>query len=179
MTCFRSQTLPPSRITVSRTPAKQTSAFGRFSASQCCIRTANWCDRPLRRKVKLFSDRQIELVKAFADQAVIAIENVRLFEAEQQRTRELSSLAGATDRDFRSLEGDLKFAERAEPVLKAILENATRICGAKFGNLFLYADKSFRIAAQKNARSYPSDGGSDQLLWLATNRQPTRPPRRK
>jgi GAF domain-containing protein len=38
-----------------------------------------------------------------------------------------------------------------KPVFEAILENATRICEAKFGNLFLYADNSFRIAAQKNA----------------------------
>jgi hypothetical protein len=54
-------------------------------------------------------------------------------------------------------------------VFEAILENATRICEAKFGNLFLYADNSFRIAAQKNARPpMRSDGGSDRLLWLAT-----------
>src|SRR5262249_61978782 len=43
-----------------------------------------------RTEARLFSERQIDLLQTFADQAVIAIENVRLFEKEQQRTRELS-----------------------------------------------------------------------------------------
>src|SRR5262249_12649892 len=101
--------------------------------------------------VQPFTDKQIELVTTFADQALIAIENVRLFEAEQQRTRELSE---ALDRQTATSEvlkaissspGDL------EPVFNSMLENATRICEAKFGNLLLYEGDAFRIVAMHGA----------------------------
>jgi two-component system, NtrC family, sensor kinase len=51
------------------------------------------------RTIRPFTDKQIELVQTFADQAVIVIENVRLFEAEQQRTHGADRIAGAADRD--------------------------------------------------------------------------------
>ena len=98
-----------------------------------------------------FTSQQIELATTFADQAVIAIENVRLFEAEQQRTRELSESLGQQTATSKVLEvissspGDLK------PVFEAILENAVRLCGAKFGNLYFREGDGFRVAAMHNA----------------------------
>ena len=98
-----------------------------------------------------FTSQQIDLATTFADQAMIAIENVRLFEAEQLRTRELSeSLEQQTAtsevlRVISSSRGDL------EPVFQAILENATRICEASFGNLLLREGDTFRRVATHNA----------------------------
>ena len=108
----------------------------------------------LKTNVEPFTDKQIEMVETFADQAVIAIENMRLFEAEQQRTRELSeSLAQQTAtsevlRVISSSPGDLG------PVFQAMLENATRICEAKFGNLFLNDDGAFRAVAWHGEPTY-------------------------
>jgi two-component system, NtrC family, sensor kinase len=91
-----------------------------------------------------FPRQQIELLHTFAAQAVIAIDNVRLFEAEQQRTRELSESLGqqtATSEVLRVISnspGDL------EPVFEAMLANATRICEAKCANLFLREGDAFR-----------------------------------
>ena len=85
----------------------------------------------------LVSKAEEGLLKQFADHAVIAIENVRLFDAEQRRTRELSeSLEQQTAtsevlRVISSSPGEL------EPVFQTILANAVRICEAKFGALYL------------------------------------------
>src|SRR5262249_26898645 len=84
-----------------------------------------------------FSDRQIQLLKTFADQAVIAIENVRLFEAEQARTRELSESLEQQTATSEVLKVISSSPGELEPVFNAMLANATRICDATFGNLFL------------------------------------------
>jgi signal transduction histidine kinase/putative methionine-R-sulfoxide reductase with GAF domain len=100
-----------------------------------------------RRTVRPFDSKQIELVTTFADQAVIAIENVRLFEAEQQRTRELTeSLEQQTAtsevlRVISSSQGEL------EPVFQAMLANATRICEAEYGMLWRTEGEGFRPVA--------------------------------
>src|SRR6516164_2389519 len=101
-----------------------------------------------RAQAGLLPDPQIELLKTFADQAAIAIENVRLFAAEQQRTQELSeSLEQQTAtadvlRVISTSPGEL------EPVFQAMLENAVSICEAKFGTLFLRDGDAFRFAAE-------------------------------
>ena len=100
-----------------------------------------------RSQVQPFSEREIELITTFADQAVIAIENVRLFDEVQARTRELSEALEqqtATSEVLRvisSSPGDL------QPVFQAMLENATRICEAKFGVMWLSEGGGFRSVA--------------------------------
>jgi signal transduction histidine kinase len=104
-----------------------------------------------RDEVRPFSDKQIGLLETFADQAVIAIENTRLFEEVQARTRDLQeALEQQTATSevlsvISSSPGDLK------PVFQAMLENATRICDANFGVLQLYQGGGFRIGAIHNA----------------------------
>jgi GAF domain-containing protein len=104
-----------------------------------------------RKTVRPFTDKQIELLATFADQAVIAIENVRLFEAEQQRTRELSESLEQQTATSEVLKVISSSPGELEPVFNAMLENATRICEAKFGTLFLRDVDVFRAVATHNA----------------------------
>jgi two-component system NtrC family sensor kinase len=100
-----------------------------------------------RSKVLAFTDEQIDLVATFADQAVIAIENARLFETEQQRSRELSESLEQQTATSEVLKVISSSPGELEPVFQAILENATRLCAAKFGNLWLCEDGGFKLAA--------------------------------
>jgi two-component system, NtrC family, sensor kinase len=103
-----------------------------------------------RPEVRPFEQKHIALLMTFADQAAIAIENVRLFKAEQHRTRELSeSLEQQTATSevlkvISSSPGDL------QPVFQTMLENAVRICDAKFGNIYRWDGKTLHVSASYN-----------------------------
>jgi signal transduction histidine kinase len=104
-----------------------------------------------RREVRLFGDKQVDLVANFAKQAVIALENARLLKELRQRTDDLTeSLEQQTATSevlqvISSTPGDL------QPVFKSMLSNALRICEAKFGNLLLFDGKGFTAAELHNA----------------------------
>jgi GAF domain-containing protein/DNA-binding response OmpR family regulator len=104
-----------------------------------------------RTSIQPFTDKQIELVTTFADQAVIAIENVRLFDEVQARTRELSESLEQQTATSEVLQVISSSPGELEPVFQAILENGTRICEAQFGNLLLCDGDAFRIAAMHGA----------------------------
>ena len=106
-------------------------------------------------KPEPFSEKQIELVTTFADQAVIAIENVRLFEDLQARTRDIAESLEQQTATSEVLGAISSSLEELAPLFQKILENAVRVCGAKFGTMNLYDGKMFDpVAAYNVPREY-------------------------
>src|SRR5215211_561157 len=87
-----------------------------------------------------FTERQAELVQTFADQAVIAIENARLFDEVKARTRDLAESLEQQTATSEVLRVISSTPDDLEPVFQSMLENATRICDAEIGVLLRYED---------------------------------------
>ena len=95
-----------------------------------------------------FTPQQIELVETFADQAVIALENARLLHELRQRTDDLSETLEQQTATSEVLKVISSSPGELEPVFNAMLENATRICEARFGLLLHFDGETFRFAAE-------------------------------
>ena len=122
-----------------RTDPRRAAAAGRDS------------DRRLRRctrsEVRPFTDKQIELVTNFADQAVIAIENARLLEAEQQRTRELTESLEQQTATSDVLRVISSSPTDIQPVLETIGERAEKLCDAEISVVSIVDGELIRLAS--------------------------------
>jgi PAS domain S-box-containing protein len=124
-----------------------------------------------RTEAQLFTERQVTLLQTFADQAVIAVENVRLFQELDARNVELTETLAretATGEVLRAISGA---QTDAQPVFDIIAASALRLCGAGYGQVALYDGELLHMAAFHNVnpegvealrRRFPAraDGGS-------------------
>jgi GAF domain-containing protein len=104
----------------------------------------------MRNNVEPFTEKQIDLVTTFADQALIAIENTRLFEAVQARTKELQESLDRQTATSEVLRAISRVQTDAQPVFEIIAASALRLCGAGYGQVALYDGKLLHMTAFHN-----------------------------
>ena len=155
----------PRDRTLSRLAGRPSHHFERADAAR---EREHRSDRPSTIEVHPFSDKQITLLQTFADQAVIAIGNVRLFEEVQARTRDLTESLQQQTATADVLKVISASPGELGPVFQAMLENAVRLCEAKFAMLFLHEENQFRAVGGWNLPPAWSE-------FLEKNDNPCRP----
>ncbi|HJZ77987.1 MAG TPA: GAF domain-containing sensor histidine kinase, partial [Vicinamibacterales bacterium] len=100
-----------------------------------------------RAEVRPFTERQIELVNTFADQAVIAIENTRLFDEVQARTRDATEALEYQTATSDVLESISRSPTDAQPVFEMIAKSAARLCAAQFCHVFRFDGELIHFVA--------------------------------
>src|SRR4029077_8989981 len=103
-----------------------------------------------RQEVRPFSEKQIALLKTFADQAVIAIENVRLFKELQERNHDLTEALEQQTATSAVLRVIASSPTELQPVLDAVIENAVTLAGSKQGHIRQYDGEVLRVVAHYN-----------------------------
>lgn len=118
-----------------------------------------------RRKVRPFTSAQIRLIEDFAKQAVVAIENARLFSELQARTRDLGETLEQQTATNEVLGIISRSPGELDPVFQAMLANATRICDAPFGMLFGFADGAYVCLSSRGAPNAFVEFNSVPRVW--------------
>jgi GAF domain-containing protein len=103
-----------------------------------------------RTEVRPFAEKQIKLLETFADQAVIAIENVRLFQELQARNRDLTEALEQQTATSEILRVIASSPTDLQPVFQTILDNGVRLCEAQNGAVFRFDGEVFRAVVWKN-----------------------------
>jgi GAF domain-containing protein len=129
-----------------------------------------------RRDPGLFGEEQVRLLRTFADQAVIAIENVRLFTELEARNRDLAEALEQQTATSEILRVISASPTDLQPVFDTIVTNATRLCRGRFGTVNRFDGKLVHLAAHYNLsveaqealqRLYPQPPGGESLPALA------------
>jgi GAF domain-containing protein len=128
-----------------------------------------------RSAVRPYTEKQIELVTTFADQAVIAIENTRLLSELRQRTDDLSKSLDRQTATSEVLEVISRSSGDLPQVFDSILVNAVRICEAKFGGLFLLEGHGLRTGALHGLPSKHSESWRHEPFFDLRNSHPALP----